>query len=125
MANRTHGAELGEAQRCLASIAQALKGAPPGATAHTVHDLPNLAVAVVRAAAVEHRQRELAEDVRDRLLDILMDVWMQFSIQPAGAPPGARSSGALSTLEDVQIALAAVGRLVPAGVEGKDYWRRP
>jgi hypothetical protein len=67
------------------------------------------------------------EFTEETLLDLLESVWAQFSMEARGygAEPGMRHDGGLSVLTEVQEVLADAGRLVGAGVEGKDWWWTP
>jgi hypothetical protein len=58
-----------------------------------------------------------------RLLDILRDVWFQFSLErgkPASGAPTGRWSGGLSVLEDVEHELRAAGMINEHGLERED-----
>jgi hypothetical protein len=95
-------------------------------------------LAEARALEAEKRVMELAEsrsemmaqrnaaydralEAERRELEWLESFWMQFAYEVPGRP-GVRHDGGLSLLTDTQEALTVAGRLIPAGVEGMDWW---
>jgi hypothetical protein len=55
-------------------------------------------------------------------LDLLVEVWCQFAMGVPGRPD-VMHDGGLSVMEDVAHELVLAGRIVPAGIDGKDWYR--
>ena len=78
------------------------------------------AAASAAEAELDRLRLEFSRERADAL-DWLESFWAQFASEVRGRP-GVRHDGGLSLLSDTQEALMVGGRLVSAGVEGKDWW---